>query len=57
MVIYGFIYDRPYDVYFSVLDSLVVYLGFLVLSLALGLILTLTVEVPFANLLKAGAKR
>jgi hypothetical protein len=60
MVIFGFIYDRPYDVYFSIVDSLVVYFGLLAVSLAAGFLLTVLVEVPLGNLVRsamAGLKK
>jgi hypothetical protein len=53
MVIFGFIYDRPYDVYFSIVDSLVVYFGLLAVSLAAGFLLTVLVEVPLGNLVRS----
>ena len=43
---------RNYDLYMSTSDVFVLYTGILVLSLFLGLVLTLTVELPFANLQK-----
>ncbi len=52
MVIYRFIYTRNYDIYYDPLDAFVLYLGLLVLSLVVGFVMTLTIEVPFSNLLK-----
>lgn len=43
MVVYGFIYDRSYDIYYSLLDIFVIYVGLLVICLALGFVLTVTV--------------
>ena len=52
MVMMKFIYDRTYDVYYEVFDVFSIYLGVLAISLFFGFILTMTVELPFANLLK-----
>ena len=52
MVIYQFIYVQNADIYYQITEIFVVYLGILVISLALGFTLTMLVEVPFSNLLK-----
>ena len=52
MVMLKVIYDRTYDIYYEVFDVFSIYLGVLVISLFFGFILTMTAELPFANLLK-----
>ena len=48
---------RTYDIYFSNIDVFTLYLGMLVISLFFGFVVTLTVELPFSNLLKMGMKK
>ena len=38
--------------YYDLIDIFVEYFGLLVICLALGFIMTITIELPFANLLK-----
>ena len=52
MIIDKFIVGRFYDVYYNITDTWVLYLSWLVMSLFFGFLLTVTVELPFANLLK-----
>ena len=52
MVIMQFILTRSYDIYFYTSDLFVINLGMLVLSLIFGTVLTVIVELPFANLQK-----
>lgn len=52
MIVYGFIETRSYDIYYSLLDQLLLYLGLLVICLFFGFVMTVTIEVPFGNLLK-----
>jgi peptidoglycan/LPS O-acetylase OafA/YrhL len=53
-VVYYFLGDRVYDLYYNLIDVFTVYCGLLVLSLFFGFLLTMLVEVPFATLLKVG---
>lgn len=57
MVVFRFSYTRAYDVYYRLIDTFVLYMGLLVLSLFLGFWLTMLVELPFANLLKIGLEK
>ena len=52
MLILGYYYSRTYDVYYKVQDTFATYVGLLTLSLFFGFIMTMLVELPFANLLK-----
>ena len=52
MVIYQVIYVQNNDFYYDLTTLFVIYIGILVLSLLLGFLLTILVEVPFSNLLK-----
>lgn len=52
LVIYYFLLDRVYDVYYTIPDVFVMNFGLLTISLFFGFILTMFVELPFANLLK-----
>lgn len=52
MVIYQFTYTRNYDVYYTIVDTFVIYLGLLVVSLFFGFLMTVFVELPFAKLQK-----
>jgi peptidoglycan/LPS O-acetylase OafA/YrhL len=52
MVLYHFILSRNYDIYYNIIDSFVVYLGLLVVSLIVGFIATVLIELPFARLQK-----
>ena len=57
IILYGFVLERTYDVYYDIIDNFVLYNGILVLSLACGFIMTLFIELPFANLLKLMLKK
>jgi peptidoglycan/LPS O-acetylase OafA/YrhL len=52
MVIYQYIYTRSYDIYYNIGQMFVIYIGLLPIILTLGTAMTLTVEVPFGNLVK-----
>ena len=52
LVIYYYLTDRTYDMYYNIPDLFSIYLGILVLCLFFGFIVTLTIELPFANLQK-----
>jgi len=56
MVIYQVIYVQNNDYYYDLRTMFVIYMGILVLSLVLGFLLTILVEVPFSNLLKSVMK-
>ena len=43
IVIYGFILERTYDVYYDLIDIFVLYLGMLVICLFFGFLLTVSV--------------
>ena len=52
MIVFRFIYNRSYDFYYQLQDIFVIDFGLLVLCLFFGFLVTLLVELPFANLLK-----
>jgi peptidoglycan/LPS O-acetylase OafA/YrhL len=52
MVIMRFSYMRNYSTYFDNIEAFVLYGGLLAISTFLGFVMTMTVELPFANLLK-----
>ena len=43
---------RTNDIYYNLVDMFVLYIGLLVVSLFFGFIATITIELPFANMLK-----
>jgi peptidoglycan/LPS O-acetylase OafA/YrhL len=51
-VLYYFLCDRSYDIYYSLIDMFTFYLGVLAYSLFFGFLLTMVIEVPFANLVR-----
>ena len=54
-IVVSYVYaSTTYDIYFTIIDVFALYLGVLVLSLFFGFIVTMTVELPFSNLLKLG---
>jgi len=52
MIVFRFIYNRTYDFYYTLKDIFVINFGLLVICLFFGFLLTMLVELPFANLLK-----
>jgi peptidoglycan/LPS O-acetylase OafA/YrhL len=52
LVIIRFLYNRTFDVYYQPIDTFVIYMGLLVIGLFFGFLMTMLVELPFANLLK-----
>jgi peptidoglycan/LPS O-acetylase OafA/YrhL len=52
MVLYNYFFTRNYDIYYGIVDQFITYLGMLIISLALGFLLTVFVELPFAKLQK-----
>ena len=60
IVIEHFLFSRFFDVYYNIIDLWVVYASLLASSLFFGFVATMTIEVPFANMLKllfAGLKK
>jgi peptidoglycan/LPS O-acetylase OafA/YrhL len=53
MVLYQVIYVQNNDFYYDLTIMFEIYMGVLVLSLLLGFLLTVLVEVPLSNLLKS----
>lgn len=52
MVIDQYLQSRTYDIYYSLLDQFMVYLGQLPIILVLGFVMTVTIEIPFGHLLR-----
>lgn len=52
MVLYNYFLSRNYDIYYGIVDQFITYLGMLSVSLGLGFLLTVFVELPFAKLQK-----
>ncbi len=52
MVLYHFILSRNYNIYYNIIDTFIVYLGMLVVSLGFGFLGTVFIELPFAKLQK-----
>ena len=52
LIIDYFFADRTYDLYYTTPDLFAIYFGLLVLCLFFGFIVTITIELPFANILK-----
>lgn len=50
MILNQFVYTRNYNIYLNLIDTFIVYLGMLMLSLLFGFLLTVIVELPFAKL-------
>ena len=52
IVLEYFILTRTFDQYYTIVDIMVLYFGWEVISLVLGGLMTMFVEVPFANVVK-----
>ena len=52
IVIQHFLSSRFYDVYYNITDLWVIYFSLLLSSLFFGFVTTMTIEVPFSNMLK-----
>ncbi len=52
MVLKYWINTRTYDIYYNLIDNFIAYVGVLVVSLLLGLISTVLIELPFSKLAK-----
>lgn len=56
MVLEYFIQVRSYDLYYNTCDIMIRYVGWLVISVFLGALMTMIIEVPCSNMLKLAFK-